>query len=281
MALHIKTSSALHTPTSASYIYIPHEALGRDVILPLHNRTRTARIPSVSLFMVSKRAARLCVLSEPVPTLLMAPKRRRDNRNDDEGQPKITWVSDELYRGVFILSRCHSLARSVLQLDLNDKRHSGRLQLNARLAIYQLPSRQVRSIPRPRGEAGRKSTTNNDGERRDGFTLKDLLKRESNVNAEHYTMIQVCCTFSLLPMFIRCRTPCTVWPRGTWTSVVRGGRIRENSWLPCASKCVRLSSNGSNSERRPGSEIAPLSLRLRRILARARASEATPRLYKG
>jgi hypothetical protein len=175
-----------------------------------------------------------------------------------------------------------AISISAPTVDLNERRHSGRQQLNTRLEIHQLPPLPVRSIPRPRGEAGRKSTsTTNEGGRRDGFTLKDLLKHESNVNSEHYAMIQVCCAFPFLPMLIRRRTPCTVWPRGTWTSVIRGGRIRGNTLLTCASKCVHFSSHGFNFERRPGSEVAPLSLRLRRVLARARASEATSHLYKG
>jgi len=33
----------------------------------------------------------------------MAPKRRRDNANDDEDQENITWISQRLYTGVLIL----------------------------------------------------------------------------------------------------------------------------------------------------------------------------------
>jgi hypothetical protein len=113
----------------------------------------------------------------------MPPKRRRDNA-DDEEQEKITWISDQLYKGTPAEGYCSALSSSV---DLNDQRQLGRERLNTRLSACKLTPRPGRSVPRPRGEAGRKSN----GEHRDGFTLKDILNRESNVNAEHYAMIQV------------------------------------------------------------------------------------------
>jgi hypothetical protein len=113
----------------------------------------------------------------------MPPKRRRDNADDDE-QEKVTWISDQLYKGTRAGGCCSALSSFV---DLNDQRQSGRERLNSRLSACKLTPRTVRSVPRPRGEAGRKSN----GEHRDGFTLKDILKRENNVNAEHYAMIQV------------------------------------------------------------------------------------------
>ena len=75
-------------------------------------------------------------------------------------------------------------------VDLNNKRQSGHEMLNARLAVFKLPPRPARSVPRPRGEAGRKSATSNGGHR-DGFTLKETLKCESNVDPEHFAKIQV------------------------------------------------------------------------------------------
>jgi len=89
---------------------------------------------------------------------------------------------------IFPVPCCSTALNSCV--DLNDRRQSGREQLNARLAAYNLLPRPVRTIARPRGEAGRKSATSN-GSHRDGFTLKDILKRESGVKAEHYAMIQV------------------------------------------------------------------------------------------
>jgi hypothetical protein len=80
-------------------------------------------------------------------------------------------------------------------VDLNEQRQLGRELLNARLSAYNILPRQLRSIPRPRGEAGRKGTIGH----RDGFTLKDILKDESNVSAEHYGMIQVWCAVPFLP----------------------------------------------------------------------------------
>ena len=123
----------------------------------------------------------------------MAPKRRRDNdnKNEDE-QGKITWISNEMYEGAHILFQCSSVVYALnSSIDLNNKRQSGRDNLNARLASFNLLPRPVCSIPRPRGEAGRKNATNNAGHR-DGFTLKDILKHESGVDPKHYAMIQVC-----------------------------------------------------------------------------------------
>ena len=67
----------------------------------------------------------------------------------------------------------------------------------------------MRSIPRPKGEAGRKNAKNAknnaknassvSGPHREGFTLKDILNCESNVNPEHYSMIQVCPPCSISP----------------------------------------------------------------------------------
>jgi len=57
-------------------------------------------------------------------------------------------------------------------------------------ALYSVPER--RSWPQEREERS------NGGHRE--CTLKDILKRESNVNAEHYAMIQVCHTAPFLPV---------------------------------------------------------------------------------
>ena len=124
----------------------------------------------------------------------MPPKRKRGRDSDheiEEEQDKITWISDELYNGA--LSTTHRVlpdARLSSNVDLNDKRQSGHEMLNARLAVFRLLPRPARSVPRPRGEAGRKGATSNGGHR-DGFALKDVLKRESNVEPNQYAQIQV------------------------------------------------------------------------------------------
>ena len=124
----------------------------------------------------------------------MPPKRKRGRDSDhetEEEQDKITWISDELYNGT--LSTTHRVlpdAQLSSNVDLNDKRQSGHEMLNARLAVFKLLPRPARSIPRPRGEAGRKGAAGNGGHR-DGFALKDVLKRESNVDQIQYTQIQV------------------------------------------------------------------------------------------
>ena len=122
--------------------------------------------------------------------------------------------------------------------DLNNKRQSGRETLSARLASFKLLPRPPRSVPRPRGEAGRKSATSNG--QRIGFTLKDILKRESRVDPKHYAMIQVYRNPPFLPGLIRPlpRALCIGWRLGTSISAVRGGRTKEKSWLQCVLKCV-------------------------------------------
>jgi len=47
------------------------------------------------------------------------------------------------------------------------------------------------------GEAGRTGNTTT-GQPRNGFVLKEILQRESNLADEHYTMIQVSIPFWLL-----------------------------------------------------------------------------------
>ena len=60
-------------------------------------------------------------------------------------------------------------------VDLNDNRQSGREHVNKRHGDYGLKSRPARSIPRPRGEASRKSVNSNGGHH--------ILKHGSNVDS--------------------------------------------------------------------------------------------------
>ena len=152
---------------------------------PAYGRKPTEWCGSPGGCSLIKSVASIRLTLRTSPTLLsMAPKPRLD-ANDNEEQEK---------RGTHTSSRatCHRSPLLVGLLvpttaDLNDKRRSGREHLNKRLAISDLPPRPVRTIPRPRGEAGRKSVGG-----RDGFLLKDVLERESKVTAEQYTWIQVC-----------------------------------------------------------------------------------------
>ena len=66
-------------------------------------------------------------------------------------------------------------------IKLNNKRQSGRENLDARLASFNILLRPPGSILRPRGEGGYKSTTSDEG-LRNGFTLKDILEREGRVD---------------------------------------------------------------------------------------------------
>ena len=95
-----------------------------------------------------------------------------------------------LYTDALILLSVVALLLNSACVDLDDKRQPGRGHLNKRLEAYTLKSRPTRSIPRRGRGAGRKTVDRNGGHL-NGFTLKAILKHESNVDVEHYTMIQV------------------------------------------------------------------------------------------
>jgi hypothetical protein len=116
---------------------------------------------------------------------------------------KVTWIAAHLYQSWSNIMPLVYLAiyPADLHIGLNEKRESERDRLNRRLANADLLPRPSRTIQRPRGEAGRTGTTSS-GQRRSGFVLKEFLRRESNLNDIHYTMIQVSIPLSSLLQLI-------------------------------------------------------------------------------
>ena len=68
----------------------------------------------------------------------MAPKRRRNNANDDEVQENITWVSQQIDTGTLILLSVVALLQNSAFVDLDDERQPGREHLNKRIEAYGL-----------------------------------------------------------------------------------------------------------------------------------------------
>ena len=64
--------------------------------------------PSSALFSPLQLISAEPILSDPTHLLSvsMAPKRRRDNTNDDEPE-RITWISEEIYRGTLFHATHH------------------------------------------------------------------------------------------------------------------------------------------------------------------------------